>query len=133
MPRPTTLLVIEPDENLRRAYASVLRFAGYRVDEASSGIAARERLQAQRPELVLMNVQLPTLEGALGLFRQFKGDTGSQTNTSWVALCRRDAALSGVHEAGFDAVLHTPVSYTELVGTASVFAGSEFAHDGSGL
>ena len=123
MAEPTTLLVIEPDENLRQAYASVLRFAGYRVDEASCGIAARECLRAQRPELVLMNVQLPTLESALGLLRQFNGDSGSQTYTSWVALCRSDAALSGAHEAEFDAVLRTPVSYTELLGTASVKTG----------
>ncbi len=125
-----TLLVIEPHENLRAAYASVLRFAGYRVHEASCGISARDRLLTERPGLVLMNVQLPLLEDALLLVRRSRADVGLQ-GTTWVALCRSDGALSGAQQAEFDAVLQTPLSYTQLVGTASLFAGGERSGHGS--
>ncbi len=129
MPEPT-LLVIEPHENLRDAYASVLRFAGYRVHEASCGVSARERLQTERPALVLMNVQLPLLEDALMLMRRSRTDAALQA-TVWVALCRSDAPFSGAQQSEFDAVLHPPLSYTQLVGTASLFVDGERSGHGS--
>lgn len=123
MPKPTSLLVIEPHENLRDAYASVLRFAGYRVHEASCAVTARERLLAARPALVLLNVQLPTADDAMTLLRQCRTDR-SLNEVTWVAICEDEAGLNWAEQGEFDAVLRTPVSYTDLVGAAGVFSGA---------
>jgi CheY-like chemotaxis protein len=120
---PTTLLVIEPHENLRDAYASVLRFAGYRVDEASCPISARERLMAVRPKLVLVNVQLPTTDDAITLLRRARTNRALE-GTTWVALCEGAIGMNGGQQAEFDAVLRTPVSYNDLVSAASAFTGA---------
>ena len=130
MTKPTMVLVVEPHENLRDAYASVLRFAGYRVDEAWCGVSAREQLQAARPKLVLLNVQLPTVEDALLLLRRSRSQVALHGIT-WVALSRSDVALSGAQQAEFDAVLRTPVTYSELLGLASVFTMGEPAPFGT--
>jgi CheY-like chemotaxis protein len=120
---PNTLLVVEPHENLRDAYASVLRYAGYRVEEASCPISARERLLAARPKLVLLNIHLPTTEEAIRLLRRARMDRALE-GTTWIALCEGGAGLNGAQQAGFDAVLRTPVSYNDLVGAAAAFTGA---------
>ncbi len=121
MPIPTTLLVIEPHENLRDAYASVLRFAGYRVDEAACSVSAHERLLSAKPRLVLVNAHLPTAEDVMRLLRRYRSDPAF-SSTTWVAVCESGAALNMPEQREFDAVLHTPISYADLIGVASAFA-----------
>lgn len=118
MTMPTTLLVIEPHENLRDAYASVLRFAGYRVHEASCALTARERLQATRPNLVLVNAHLPTADETMDLLRRARKDRRLD-GVTWVAICQDHDGLTWSQQSEFDVVLNTPISYTDLVGLAT--------------
>lgn len=131
MPMPTTLLVIEPHENLRDAYASVLRFAGYSVDEASCALSGSERLRAARPNLVLVNAHLPTADDTMSLLRRARSDRRLD-GVTWVAICQDRDGLNHAQQAEFDAVLNTPVSYIDLVGLATVFSGEQaLAHSQS--
>jgi CheY-like chemotaxis protein len=123
MPKPTSLLVIEPHENLRDAYASVLRFAGYRVHEASCVVTAREHLLAARPSLVLVNVHLPTSGEAISLMRRCRTDRALDEVT-WVAICEDEMGLDRAEQSEFDAVLRTPLRYADLLGAAGVFGGA---------
>jgi CheY-like chemotaxis protein len=127
MPNPKTLLVIEPHENLRDAYASVLRYAGYRVQEAECAVTAGERLEAATPRLALMNVHLPTVADGLWFLRRHRRDPLLRS-TVWVALCDSRAALNPSEQREFDAVLCQPLSYTDLIGAAAVYAGSADGH-----
>jgi two-component system cell cycle response regulator DivK len=58
-----TILVVDDNEANLRLINAVLRTRGYNLLEARSGEAALEMLAAQRPSLVLMDVQMPGLSG----------------------------------------------------------------------
>jgi two-component system KDP operon response regulator KdpE len=57
------VLVVDDEEQIRRFLRIVLRAAGYEVDEASTGREAIERCTGQHPELVLLDLGLPDIDG----------------------------------------------------------------------
>ena len=58
-----TVLVVEDDEGQREALTYRLRQQGYRVAAACSGKEALELALCERPQLVLMDLRLPDMEG----------------------------------------------------------------------
>jgi two-component system, cell cycle response regulator DivK len=60
--KPLVLLVDDYADN-REAYALYLRFKGYRVDEAEDGHEALERAFESHPDLIVMDLSLPGLDG----------------------------------------------------------------------
>ena len=60
--RPT-VLVVEDDDETRRALARELGARGYRVVEASNGRTALERWAARRPDVLLLDLGLPDMDG----------------------------------------------------------------------
>ncbi len=59
----TDLLLIEDDDVVREATALALERYGYAVATAGDGLAGLDAVRAQRPELVLLDVMLPLLDG----------------------------------------------------------------------
>jgi CheY-like chemotaxis protein len=58
------LLVVEDDDDFRRALVETLEQEGYRVAEASNGRQALEWLQqGKRPRLVLLDLWMPSMDG----------------------------------------------------------------------
>ncbi len=55
---PKKILIVDDDPDLVLATRLVLESAGYVVDEASSGEAALEKMRANTPDLVLMDVMM---------------------------------------------------------------------------
>jgi two-component system alkaline phosphatase synthesis response regulator PhoP len=63
VPRAPLILVVEDDAVVRRAVRLACERDGLRVVEAASGTAALERIAADRPDLVLLDLLLPGLGG----------------------------------------------------------------------
>src|SRR5215470_7744707 len=59
----TTVLVVDDEADIRASLRGVLSDEGLRVVEAQDGRRALELLRAERPELVLLDVWLPELDG----------------------------------------------------------------------
>ena len=59
----TTVLVIEDNEKNRYLISFILKAAGYSVIEAVTGEEGVERVQEEQPDLVLMDIQLPGIDG----------------------------------------------------------------------
>jgi CheY-like chemotaxis protein len=57
------VLVVDDEPMIRSLMSNMLDTAGYGVEEAEDGLVAIERLQARRPDLVLLDVQMPRLNG----------------------------------------------------------------------
>ncbi|WP_028661613.1 response regulator transcription factor [Saccharomonospora saliphila] len=57
------VLVVDDDETVRDVVCRYLRLAGFAVDVAGTGPAALERFAARRPDLVVLDVMLPGLDG----------------------------------------------------------------------
>ncbi|MDR1998649.1 MAG: response regulator, partial [Frankiaceae bacterium] len=59
----TNILVVEDDDTVRQAVARALRERGHAVAAAGTGLAALEHVIAQRPQVVLVDLGLPDVDG----------------------------------------------------------------------
>jgi two-component system alkaline phosphatase synthesis response regulator PhoP len=57
------ILVVDDDDNLRRLVAAYLEREGYEVAEAADGPAALREAESQRPDLMILDLMLPGLDG----------------------------------------------------------------------
>ena len=57
------ILVVDDFEDNREMYTQYLRFNGYRVAEAVDGLDALTKAAALRPDLIVMDLSLPRLDG----------------------------------------------------------------------
>jgi CheY-like chemotaxis protein len=70
---PALILIVEDNEANRLLASAVLEREGFRVEMAGSAQEALELLDSTAPDLILMDVQLPGMDG-LSLTRRLKGD-----------------------------------------------------------
>ena len=70
---PPKVLIVDDDADNRRIVAKVLLVEGYQVIEACDGLEALARARAELPDLILMDLSLPHLDGWEAT-RQLKGD-----------------------------------------------------------
>ena len=66
--KPVVLLV-EDNERNRKLVRTILEFRGYEVIECDDGAPSLELARAHKPSLVLMDIQLPTMDGITALGR----------------------------------------------------------------
>lgn len=112
-----SILVVDDDAACRRLAVDTLRALGYRAESACDGQAAIDACRAQPPGLVLMDVQMPRLDGLeataqlvalqrLGVLPRFAviGVTG-MTHPEQVQRCLA---------AGMTEVLAKPIELTRL-------------------
>ncbi len=59
----TTILIVEDDNNQRLLYEQELRLEGYEVVSASDGKEALKKVQEQLPDLIIMDINMPRMDG----------------------------------------------------------------------
>ena len=64
-----TILLVEDNERNRKLVRTILEFRGHEVIECEDGAPSLELARAHRPALVLMDIQLPTMDGITALGR----------------------------------------------------------------
>jgi two-component system cell cycle response regulator DivK len=57
------ILVVEDQEDLRGVLRTLLTGSGYDMIEAADGQAGVEQAKAERPDLILMDIQMPVVDG----------------------------------------------------------------------
>src|SRR3954451_16337575 len=57
------ILIVDDEPAVRESVSSSLQFEGYRVAEAADGVTALERVEADRPDLVVLDVLMPRMDG----------------------------------------------------------------------
>jgi CheY-like chemotaxis protein len=57
------VLIVEDDDDNRNVYRLILEFGGYLVLEACTGLEGVERARRERPDLILMDVSIPEIDG----------------------------------------------------------------------
>jgi two-component system, cell cycle response regulator DivK len=118
-----TVLVVEDFEDNRAILRDLLTYAGYDVVEAADGEAGVSKARAIRPDLIVMDLQLPVLDGyeATRLIRRQAG-LGAVPIIAVTSF-----ALPGDEEkargAGCDHYVTKPFSPRELLATIRNFLG----------
>jgi CheY-like chemotaxis protein len=118
-----TVLVVEDNPLNLKLVRDVLGHAGYRVLEAGDAERGIELARAEAPDLILMDVQLPGIDGieALGRLRA-DAETAGIRVVALTALAMkedRERCLA----AGFDGYLEKPISVPALPGQVAALIG----------
>ena len=81
----TTILLVEDDKNQRLLYEQELRHEGYEVVTASNGKEALEEVQGKLPDIVIMDINMPKMDGieAMGRILGKKKEISVIINTAY--------------------------------------------------
>ena len=120
---PPLILVVEDYDDAREMYVEYLTFTGFNVESATNGLEAIEMTQRLKPDLVLMDLALPKLDGWEAT-RRLKSDPAT-AGIPVIALTGH--ALAGhaerAREAGCDSFITKPCVPDELVAEISRVLG----------
>jgi CheY-like chemotaxis protein len=113
-PLERRIVLVEDCEDLRRLFRELLAFCGHEVRVAASGGEGIELIEACRPDVALVDIGLPDMDGYEVARRVRSGSVGRSVRLVAVTgrsdACDRTAALA----AGFDDHLVKPVDLARL-------------------
>jgi two-component system, OmpR family, response regulator len=108
-----TLMVVDDEPTVRELLSATLRFAGFAVTSAATGAAALDEARRQPPDLVLLDVMLPDMDG-FEVVRRLRAAGG---RVPVLFLTARDAPADKVHglTLGGDDYVTKPFDLEELI------------------
>ena len=106
------ILVVDDEPQIRRVMRTTLTGAGYEVDDAKTGMEALEKIREFRPDLVLLDINMPAMSG-LEACRAIR----SNANIGIIMLTVRNSDTDKVAalDAGADDFVTKPFSTPELL------------------
>ncbi len=122
---PHKILIVEDNRNNASLLRDILSFHGYEIAEASDGNLGVELARELMPDLILMDIQMPGLDG-MTAGSILKGDPATSglkiiALTSFAMRGDRDKFLA----AGFDGYLSKPINTRELPGLVAQWLNGE--------
>ncbi|SFU97729.1 chemosensory pili system protein ChpA (sensor histidine kinase/response regulator) [Polaromonas sp. YR568] len=126
-PQIPLILVVDDSITVRRVTQRLLQREGYRVSLAADGLQALERLQEERPAVVLSDIEMPRMDG-FDLARNIRGDV-RLNNLPIIMITSRIAEKHREHakELGVDHYLGKPFSEEELMSLVRHYCAAETA------
>ncbi len=122
---PYKILLVEDNENNRLLLRDILTFHGHEITVASDGEEGVALARELMPDLILMDIQMPGMDG-MTASRILKGDPAT-SGLKIIALT--SFAMRGDQEkflaAGFDGYLSKPINTRELPGLVRQWLGME--------
>ena len=105
------ILIVDDDAHIRNVVRFALQKEGFRTDEAADGRQALLRIEAQPPDLVILDIMMPELDGA-EVCRQLR----ARSRLPIIFLSSRDEEIDRILglELGGDDYLSKPFSPREL-------------------
>jgi two-component system cell cycle response regulator DivK len=119
----STILVVEDHPLNRELVVDILEAAGYTMLQAEDGIGLLEQVKAERPDLIILDLQLPAVDG-LTLARQLKADPATQgipvlVTTAYAQVGNRERVLA----AGCSGFLAKPLDVRAFIQTVGRLLG----------
>jgi CheY-like chemotaxis protein len=114
--RARRVLIVDDDEPLRQSLREALRFGGYEVLEAQDGTHGLQQAQQVRPDVILMDVKMPGIDG-YETCRGLKENIATQAIPVIFVTAVGDQALNQrAYEAGGLACVVKPFRLESLTG-----------------
>ena len=114
-PKPF-VLAVDDEEHITELVAMALGFNGFEVDRAATGREALAAVDRRRPDLIVLDVMLPDLDG-FEVARRLRQSEGAGTHVPIIFLTARDATSDKVEglRLGSDDYVTKPFSIEELI------------------
>ena len=118
-----TVLIVEDNELNMKLFNDLLEAHGYATLKTSHGIEAMELARAHKPDLILMDIQLPEVSG-LEVTRWLKAD---EELKSIPVIAITAFAMKGdeerIRQGGCEAYLSKPISVSKFIETVKSYLG----------
>jgi CheY-like chemotaxis protein len=118
-----TILVVDDNPTNLKLVSDVLRFDGYRIMQAGDAESAQEIIGTTPPDLILMDIALPGMDG-LTLTRLLKA---SETTRHIIIVALTAFAMKGddakARDAGCDGYITKPIDTRTLPGVVAGYLG----------
>ena len=118
-----TVLIVEDNELNMKLFHDLLEAHGYKILQTKDGIEALRLAREQRPDLILMDIQLPEVSG-LEVTKWLKEDDELRTIP---VIAVTAFAMKGdeerIREGGCEAYISKPISVTSFLKTVERYLG----------
>ena len=111
---PGRILVVEDNPKNLKLVRDVLQFSGYEVIEATSGEDGVRLAMSELPDLILMDLQLPGIDGAEALRRIRAGEGTRDVPVVAVTAFAMNHDRERAFESGFTGYVEKPISVRRL-------------------
>ena len=110
------VLIVDDDERNAKLARDVLERAGMRTLSASTGAEALALAREHLPDVVLMDLRLPDLDGGEAARRRAADGRTAQIPVVALSALRQEEASAWLDEAGFAGFVEKPIDVRELPG-----------------
>lgn len=119
------ILIVEDNEKNRRLARDILQVKSYRTIEAETAEAGLEMAPRESPDLVLMDIQLPGMNGiqALKKLRENEATRGIPVLAFTASVMPQDRRE--IMAAGFDGFVAKPINLKEFIATVAAALGKD--------
>ena len=104
------ILIVEDNEKNRRLVRDVLQFKGYQTIETETGEEGVELARSRQPALILMDIQLPGIDGITALKRLREDPTTRAIRVMAVTASAMTQDRQTIIAAGFDGYQSKPIN-----------------------
>jgi two-component system, cell cycle response regulator DivK len=117
------VLIVEDNERNRKLVRTILEFRGYEVMELEDGEPSLEAARQHRPVLILMDIELPKMDGITALQRIRADPQTADIPVAAVTASVTPTERERVAAAGFNAYIAKPIDVTSFAETVDRLAG----------
>ena len=122
-----TILIADDHEDNRELVHLMLRGAGYSVREAKNGIECLDLARAETPDLIVMDLSMPVLDG-WGLFEELKLDQRTREIPCIVLTAHADLDRNRALKKGFIAYVSKPFATEDLLSAVAAALSHDTAN-----
>ena len=114
--RQPRVLVVDDEEHITELVSMGLGYNGFDVERASTGRAALDAIEKRKPDLIVLDVMLPDLDG-FELTRRVRQNEGANTRVPIIFLTAKDTTADKIQglRLGSDDYVTKPFSIEELI------------------
>jgi len=113
----STILIVEDNEKNMKLVRDILRHHGHTTLEATTGIDGVRLAREERPDLILMDIQLPDIDGIAALGRIREENSLDATPVVAVSASVMPDDQQKIVNSGFDAFITKPLNLKQFLET----------------
>jgi two-component system cell cycle response regulator DivK len=119
----SVILIVEDNEQNMKLVRDLLQFKGYQTLEATTGMEGLRLARERNPALVLMDIQLPDIDGITALAKLRADPVTQKIPVVAVSASVMPDEQQRIVASGFDAYITKPINVKKFVETVERFIG----------